>query len=219
MTRESGFPDDSLLDVVFSRFTQRLPEAGDQLFVSGRDSFLAQGADERRYRLQQGYKRAGDILIQNPFADAYDRDNLIWPVIFCYRHYIELALKTIIEEHGPFAGVSLGKKNHDLRRLWEIFVEIAAAFGYDYSDAMLATVGGRIEEFSALDPGATAFRYACNVDGTIPTLRGEGLDLVTLHDVMNGIENFFEGADLDFTHKQELASEAWLAVNHNAHFP
>jgi hypothetical protein len=196
---------------VFSRFTERVPEAGDRLFVCGRDSFLAKEVDERRYRLLQGYKRAGDILIQNALADPYDRDSLIFPAIFNYRHYIELALKAIIEEHGPFAGVSLGpKKNHKLPELWQLFVKIAAAFGYDCSDAAAVAVGGCIDEF-ADDVNATAFRYACNLDGGTPTLPKAGLDLVRLHDVMNGIENFFEGVDLDFTHRAELAAEAWLA--------
>ncbi|HVI68783.1 MAG TPA: hypothetical protein VM910_40385 [Bradyrhizobium sp.] len=36
----------------------------------------------------QGYKRAGDILIQNALADLYDRDSLIFPAIFNYRHLL-----------------------------------------------------------------------------------------------------------------------------------
>ena len=83
---------------VFSRFTERLPAAGDRLFVRGRDLFLAKEVDERNYRLLQGYKRAGDILIQRALADPYDRDNLVFPAIFNYRHYIELAqLKADLE--------------------------------------------------------------------------------------------------------------------------
>jgi hypothetical protein len=48
----------------------------------------AGAADERKYRLLQGYKRAGDILIQNALADLYDRDSLIFPAIFNYRHLL-----------------------------------------------------------------------------------------------------------------------------------
>jgi hypothetical protein len=103
--------DDSISSYdVFDRFMVRWPEAGDQLLSPGRDSFLAQGPAERSYRLLQGYKRAGDILIQTALAERYDRDNLVFPALFNYRHYIELALKAIIEEHGEFAGISLGKK-------------------------------------------------------------------------------------------------------------
>ena len=69
---------------VFNLFTERWPEAGDRLFVSGWDSFLAEGADERKYRLLQGYKRADDVLIQHALADVSERDNLIWPAVFGY---------------------------------------------------------------------------------------------------------------------------------------
>jgi hypothetical protein len=211
-----SLPDDPIFNEgpmsydVFSRFTERWPKAGDRLFVCGRDSFLAERADERRYRLLEGYKRAGDILIQIALADPYDRNALVWPAIFNYRHYIELALKAIIEEHGPFAGESLGQKDHKLPELWQLFVKVAAAFGYDCSDATTAAVGRCIGEFADVDDRSTAFRYACNKDGSTPTLPS-GLDLVRLHDVINGIENFFECVDLHFTHEAEQAAEAWLA--------
>jgi hypothetical protein len=143
---------------VFSPFTERLPEAGDRLFGPGRDSFFAKEINERKYRLLEGYKRAGDILIENAFADPYDRDNLIFPAIFNFRHYIELALKAIIEEHGPFAGVSIEQKNHKLLELWQLFLGIAAAFGYDCSEATVVAVGRCVDEFATVDAGSTAFR-------------------------------------------------------------
>lgn len=188
---------------VFSRFTERWPEAGDRLFSAGLDSFLAVGAAERNFRLLRGYKRAGDILIQAALSERYDRDSLVFPALFNYRHYIELALKAIIEDHGAFAGVSLGlKKTHKLPKLWQLFVEIAAAFGHDCSDAAAMAVVGCINELVTVDASSTAFRYASN--NGVPATLANGIDLVSLHDVMNGIENFFECADMDFTHKADV---------------
>jgi hypothetical protein len=199
--------DDSYSYDVFDRFTERWPEAGDRLLSPGRDTFLAKDAAERNYRLLQGYKRAGDILIQNALTERYDCDNLVFPALFNYRHYIELALKAIIEEHGGFAGVSLGEKDHKLPELWKLFLKIALAFGNDCSDAAAIAVGGCIIEFASVDASSTAFRYARSKQGHTPALPSCGLDLVRLHDVMNGIENFFECSDIDFTHKAELAAE------------
>lgn len=42
---------------VFERFTERWPEIGDRLLSPGRDTFLAEDAFERRFRLLRGYKR------------------------------------------------------------------------------------------------------------------------------------------------------------------
>jgi len=185
----------------FERFTERWPEAGDRLLSPGCDTFLAEGADERSFRLLRGYKRAGDVLVQSALTERYDRDSLVFPALFNYRHYIELALKAIVEEHGSFAGVALGIKNHKLPELWELFLLVAKAFGNDCSDPAAVAVGECIAEIAGVDASSTAFRYARNWNGSTPVLPGNGLDLVRLHDVMNGIENFFECADLDFTHK------------------
>ena len=163
--------------------------------------------DERNFRLLRGYKRAGDILVQNAAADLYDRPRLIFPALFNYRHYIELALKSIVEEHGSFTGVSLGTKNHKLPELWRMFVEIATAFGEDCSNPAADAVAACIAEFANLDASSTVFRYARNIKGDIAELPRDRIDLVRLHDVMNGIENFFECADMEFTQKKDLAAE------------
>ncbi len=191
---------------VIERFTERWPEIGDRLLSPGRDTFLAEDAFERRFRLLRGYKRAGDVLVQTALAQRYDRDNLVFPALFNYRHYIELALKATVDEHGGFAGVTLGAKNHKLPELWGLFLAVAKAFGNDCSDHATVAVGKCIAEFDSVDTSSTVFRYAQNLNGSTPALPGDGLDLVRLHDVMNGIENFFECADLHFTHKQECAT-------------
>ena len=51
--------------------------------------------------------------------------------MFCYRHYIEIALKDIIDQYAPVEG----KKNHDLRELWVQFTRIAETYGNDMSGA------------------------------------------------------------------------------------
>lgn len=122
----------------------------------------------------------------------------------------------IIEDHGAFVGVSLGSKNHKLPELWKIFVKIATAFGDDCSNAAAVAVGGCVDEFATVDANSTAFRYALNLNGRAQPLPGDGLDLVRLHDVMNGIENFFECADLEFTHKTELAAEVALMLHYQS---
>jgi hypothetical protein len=117
--------DQTCGSATFERFTERWPEAGDRLLSPGYDTFLAEGADERSFRLLRGYKRAGDVLVQSALTHRYDRDSLVFPALFNYRHYIELALKAIVEEHGTFAGVALGTKNHELPELWKLFLMIA----------------------------------------------------------------------------------------------
>ena len=191
---------------MFDHPGNRWPVADDQLLTAGRDTYLAESAFERGFRLLRGYKRAGDVLVQQALSDRADRDNLVFPALFNYRHYIELALKAIIEKHGAFAGVTLGRKDHGLPDLWRLFVQIATKFQNDPADPAALSVGQCIDELAKIDANSTVFRYARTLRGDVPALP-ERLDLVNLHDVMNGIENFFECADLDFQHKADCAAE------------
>lgn len=191
---------------VFDNPGDRWPKADDQLLTSGRDTYIVKDAGERSFRLLRGYKRAGDVLIQQALSDYADRDNLVFPALFNYRHYVELALKAIIERHGPFAGVALGKKDHKLQDLWQIFVKIATMFQADPTYPAAVIVAKCIGELAKIDAASTTFRYAKTLRGDVPALP-EGIDLINLHDVMNGIENFFECAELDFQDKAERAAE------------
>ena len=60
---------------------------------------------------------------------------------------------------------------------------------------------------ASLDANSTAFRYARDRQSHTPDLPRGVLDLIRLHDVMNGIENFFECAELDFSHMEDVAAE------------
>lgn len=197
------------LDDIFDRHSGRWPKAGDRLLSPARGVYLAETGDERNYRLLRGYKRAGDILVECALTDRADLLNLLFPALFNYRHYIELALKAIIEEHGAFAGVGLGKKNHSLPELWTLFMKIAVAFGNEEASEAAVAVGNCITEIDHADSGSTAFRYARNLKGDVPDLPKDGLDLVRLRDVMNGIENFFEAVDASFDSLAKSAVEQY----------
>ena len=76
---------------VLECITERWPQTGDRLFAPSRTATLAHTPDERLYRLTRGYKRAADVLVENTLCARGDQRNLIYPIVFCYRHYIELA--------------------------------------------------------------------------------------------------------------------------------
>src|SRR5437867_4868885 len=78
----------------------RWPREEDCLFRDtglASDMFLAGDPGERSYRLPQGYKRAGDVLLEQVAACSADQSNLIYPALFCYRQSLELFLKTLLE--------------------------------------------------------------------------------------------------------------------------
>ena len=56
-------------------------------------------------------------------SDVVDRPNVIYAALFCYRQSIELFLKRLIEEFGQ-GKVYSPHYTHDLRLLWERFMDI-----------------------------------------------------------------------------------------------
>ena len=200
----------------FDRINDRWPAKGDRIFSSGRDATPAPCVGECAYRLGKGYKLAGDILVGNFLGEARDHDNLIYPILYSYRHYIEVALKEIVEDHGRWVGITLSKKDHNLTGLWKLFLQIAVAYHNDPFDEAALAVSNCIDEFARVDPGSFAFRYARDKrsDALIPLEFGT-IDLVNVLDVMNGIQNFFECAGLEFDHKRDMTCEIAEACRHS----
>jgi hypothetical protein len=154
------------------------------------------------YRLAKGYKLAGDTLVCNFLGEHRDYDNLIYPVLFCYRHYIELTLKEIVRKYGPWVEVPLKDKNHKLPELWELFLRVTTAYGNDPQYEAAVAVNSCITELAKVDPGSFAFRYASDRHDKFIQLEFGTIDLDNLCDVMDGIANFFECAELDFSSKR-----------------
>lgn len=89
---------------------------------------------------------AGERLLD---AAAAKRESweAAYPILFCYRHALEVYLKALI----PGA-----KKQHGLDNLWnELYPSLDGHFRADH----LAWLRDRIMEFHEIDPRATAFRY------------------------------------------------------------
>ena len=123
----------------------------------------------------RGYKSAAEFLIENiedVNADIlYSQDYIIYPIMFLYRHYLELRLKDI--------GYLLQKFNfyprekilgHDLRGLWKeirpLLEKIDDSFLHKYEDQIEA----RIRELHNMDPRSLSFRYS-KTTKDVPTLQ------------------------------------------------
>jgi hypothetical protein len=124
--------------------------------------------------LAKSYKRSADELIKLAI-DSNERADFLCPVIFCYRHSIELFIKSII----------IGKeiRSHNLKKLYTIFEKlISEKFNQQVPDWFKNTILA-INDF---DPESTTFRYGEKIE-TEEYL----LDLNSLKIKMNLIEKSF----------------------------
>lgn len=117
-----------------------------------------------------GYRRAAEHLVQYVLAHQGEPGSLVYPIVFLYRHHVELALKRIIYWAPGILRRDLTKpeqdhlRAHDLRQLWHdlepIFASICEAVNWGKPKvADLEGIREYVRQLSEVDPLSTSFRY------------------------------------------------------------
>ncbi len=114
-----------------------------------------------------GFREGADLLVDSAMESRCTRDTIIYPVVFLYRHYLELHLKLALELLRAVRGDDRpAPMTHNLGKLWR---ELRRELHARWPDAFARDAGKVdrcIEQFSDADPASTAFRYASKKDGT-----------------------------------------------------
>ncbi len=111
------------------------------------------------------------------------------PVLYLFRHYVELALKDILAAGGAFAIDLADKKfGHNLAALWGEVAKVLNNFNFE------TTVGQHsvINELVELDARADAFRYALDKAERQQFERIGSVDLDSLLTAIEDLSKFFE---------------------------
>src|SRR5437762_2029052 len=99
------------------------PRLGERLFVPGspgRDAEIAINSADKMYWMKEGFKNTADLLVNRIKKNPGEQRQLVWPIVFCYRQYIELALKDIIAKHGDQVKPLIEPiYKHQLGELWK----------------------------------------------------------------------------------------------------
>ncbi len=186
----------------------RWPKDGDRLFVASHwayDAHIISDPAERFYRLPMGYKRAGDLLVEQASSNVVDRPNVIYPALFCYRQSMELFLKKLIDEFGQ-GRVFSPKHTHELGPLWERFMCIVNERGRTDTAGLEATQK-LVTEMHKADQKSDGFRFPTDRKDAPFAFGDRGIDLENLREVMSGVVNFFECAYLDLSHQDETGAQ------------
>jgi len=153
-----------------------------------------------------------NIDTNNSFAD-YD----VYPIVFLYRHSLELYLKNIIYK----SALILAFKNipkidtklynlHNLKMLSEKATEILQKlFSKDQRLKQLSEKILQISsEFSEIDPNSYSYRYPIDINGNAATKPNQIVNLEAFHNTMRALLSEMEvidfGLDLEKSKAQEL---------------
>jgi hypothetical protein len=150
---------------------------------------------QRHVLMLSGYFRGAHALVEHCSTNMYERQTMIYPILFCYRHALEMAMKWIIGAYGHRFEMSPTELDHNLWHLWQACREMFNQIDDESAARSTSTVEKLLKEFHDLDTRAEAFRYPMKKDGTPIPLPDVDIDLINLKQVMEGLENFFNGAD------------------------
>lgn len=185
------------------------PRKGEKLFRGDLRDWIHNAclreADEYAYR--EGYLRGAQVLVRKVAEERFDQDFLVYPIVFLYRHYLELVLKDIIKR-APYLierelttaeKEHLGKHRLDL--LWNDFKPMASTImevaGWEaLAPEDIEGIDDYIRQISEVDPSSYSLRYARSKKGD-PSLP-ETLTHINLRhfgELMDRLAHYFWGLD------------------------
>ena len=192
MTKRRSFEE-----ILNSEF--RWPRQGDRAFVTpanpSENANIDESGQSRLVLMTDGYKTAGDLMVEAAGQDRLTRDTLVFPIIFNYRHFLEISLKYLLATYGATVGIEPNWRSHDLATLWGSVLEMLDRYGSTDPDEADPIVGAIILEFAKIDPASYSYRYPVDRNGRLLPVAQNDLHLPTLADVMNGVSAYFDGCD------------------------
>lgn len=157
----------------------------------------------------QGFLEAGDRLVDGLRPDETATPPgaaLIYPILFCYRHYLELQLKGLIfcvllwwpwfkdidQAKGSRTEDQLSK-THSLKALWLMFEDLYAGFDSWTSEQDREAFKALLFELDEHDPKAQAARYPTDPKGNQTLARltnvDPGIVKKSVHKISRYLEN------------------------------
>lgn len=178
----------------------KFPEASDRLFVSAsdwRNNARLDWSWDKWSAYAEGYKEAAGILVKQIEACARGavQDTLVYPIVFLYRQYIELAIKALLKDARRLQDIEKEFPTH--HRIYELWLDCRGLLKDicpGDSEKELDQITRLIKEFSSIDPDSFAFRYPEDKKGK-PSIDGlTHINLRVLRETMEGISNLLSGA-------------------------
>lgn len=170
-----------------------------------------------------GYKEAADRLVAGINERQGWQDFLLYPILYLYRHYLEVMVKGQIRDAQKLLGIERpvdrkekrrhkleAAEGHDILALWGYLLSLVYQLHPEQSPAQMAEGTRVIAAFSELDATGDAFRYPETLHGHENLTKIPEINLRHLRDEMERAGcalTQIEGV-LDYQHDQnQQASE------------
>lgn len=148
-----------------------------------------------------GFKRAGDVLVERA---RNERNSLVYPVCYLYRHCLELWIKHLIVLASDYLNSDLfGKKfgRHSFPELWQICRSGLEEAMPEWPKASFDEIGECLKALASLDGDGEVFRYPVNMKGERWQLRLRSIDLGKMRETISTVVDKLENHSLEINHR------------------
>jgi hypothetical protein len=130
-------------------------------------------------------------------------NHLVYPILFLYRHHLELRLKDILSV-AQRVGIRKGRcpKNHDIKQQWSEVRPILSKLAGKGDRRWFQSVAHCIKQIAELDPTSDAFRYPTTKGGSDSVKGVTQVHIGLLRETMTEILDWLE-AGAGLLHDQE----------------
>ena len=164
----------------------------------------------------EAFKGAGDKIIGELARgeDTAHPDIYFFPIVFLYRHCLELKMKSIIRLGVNLKFISQDENllkvlgSHNLHSMWNKVKEAITKYWPDGPEDELQSAERIILDFHRIDNTGQNLRYSENKEGakTIKQMP-PSVQLLNLKDVFEKIYNFFDGCEEGFENERQTKNE------------
>ncbi|HET9178638.1 MAG TPA: hypothetical protein VFQ24_09825 [Terriglobia bacterium] len=172
-----------------------------------------------------GYREAAKHLVIEFSKSAPRPDYEGYPILYLYRHSLELYLKAVVYRSAKLMGL-LGKKKPDVARLFKshklppLVPAVRAVFdamkwGFEFEGSEFATFdefAQFIESLDSIDSDSYAFRYPVNSGGRATLPKHYVINVISFAKIMDALLDYLEGAADLIEENFRLAAEATYEV-------
>jgi hypothetical protein len=208
------------------------PQKGDAVFQLDPKGAKTNGrleihGGDTAYICARGYLVAARLAVEHIHQHGGDQDFLVYPIVFLYRHHVELMLKKLIllaDEGGiqHFTGrepldEAVRQKltiTHSLQWLWDQLRPILKTLGkHGLPPADIQGIGSYIRQLNEIDPNSTQFRYTTAIEETKAKLGrvqqyGGMVGIQNFAEAMERLANYLEGIDSYFDYAIDCYHQA-----------
>src|ERR1051325_2873076 len=153
------------------------------------------------HRYAEGYRDGAEWLYARWRKDPVKPDYLAYPMVYLYRHYVELMLKEFLLSAKHAGLIHLPKKwecDHNLKRLWDKICPLLGELFPDEPERDTVNAQRLIYELHERDQFSQEFRYPTDREGRKHLGDMDHLDIDNFFDAMRRLALFLDGMSGQF---------------------